>query len=76
MYGVPQRIFSWKKRGGLSPLMMTFQGLFLCTRTRSRELRGVEKMVENRIENKFEKLRSKNDEEYTYDPFLKLCRDE
>ena len=34
------------------------------------------KMVENQTNRKIKKLRSGNGGEYTYDPFLKVCRDE
>ena len=34
------------------------------------------KMVENQTDKKIKKLRSDNGGEYTYDPFLKVCRDE
>ena len=34
------------------------------------------KMVENQTDRKIKKLRSDNGGEYTYDPFLKVCRDE
>ena len=34
------------------------------------------KMVENQTDKKIKKLRSDNSGEYTYDPFLKVCRDE
>ena len=34
------------------------------------------KMVENHMDRKIKKLRSDNSGEYTYDPFLKVCRDE
>ena len=34
------------------------------------------KMVENQTDKKIKKIELDNSEEYTYDPFLKLCRGE